>query len=72
MTPTCTGEYCPRNLRYAFCMLEANPAFPELNTKGYIRMREMTTSPLIISGFVAQLPMPYEEYGFSINENGWY
>jgi len=72
LTPTCVGDDCPSQLRYAFCMLEANPAYPEYQTRGFIKMREMTTSPLVLSGFVANLPKPYEMFGFSINENGWY
>lgn len=53
-------------------MLEANPAFPKLSTHGMIKMREMTTSPLSMTGFVSRLPTPNTSYGFTINENGWY
>lgn len=53
-------------------MLESNPATPEIRTQGMIKMREYTTSPLSMSGFVSRLPRPNSVYGFSINENGWY
>lgn len=56
--------------KYAYCVMKANPAYPTTNPYGFMRLQQFSGGPLMISGWMRNMPPPdgMDGYhGFSFN-----